>query len=86
MTMEQAVCGVYGPMAPRPGAEERMWSAIDRKLGGKAKEIQICVHRRKHSRARLLLAAAAVLALVLVSVFFLRDRFASGQSYLQYCV
>lgn len=76
MTMEQAVCGVYGPMAPRPGAEERMWSAIDRKLGGKAREIQICVHRRKHSRARLLLAAAAVLVLVLVSVFFLRDRFA----------
>ena len=32
MTMEHAVRSVYGSMKPLPGAEERMWQAIDEKL------------------------------------------------------
>ena len=72
MTMEHAVRSVYGSMKPLPGAEERMWQAIDEKLKGKGNRIQIKLRPRRSKRP-LLLTAAAILALVLVTAAVIRQ-------------
>lgn len=72
MTMEHAVRSVYGSMKPLPGAEERMWQAIDEKLKGKGNRVQIKLRPRRSKRP-LLLAAAAILALVLVTAAVIRQ-------------
>ena len=72
MTMEHAVRSVYGSMKPLPGAEERMWQAIDDKLKGKGNQTQIKLRPRRSGRP-LLLAAAAILALVLVTAAVIRQ-------------
>ena len=67
MTMEAAVKSVFGPMAPPSGAEERIWQAIDKKMNGKAREAEVRFRPRR-PRMPLLLGAAAILAMVLLSL------------------
>ena len=67
MTMEAAVKSVFGPMAPPSGAEERIWQAIDKKMNGKAREAEVRFRPRR-PRMPLLLGAAAILAMVLLSM------------------
>lgn len=71
MTMKQAVQGVFANMGPLPGTDERIWSDIDRKLDGRAKEIRVEFRRRKRSAVTVLLIAAA-LALLLFGPYLLR--------------
>ena len=73
MTMEQAVKSTFGAMGPLPEAEDRMWQSIDEKLGGKAKQVQIGVRRRRRTPWKgFALAAVAVLAVLAVSVAVLQ--------------
>lgn len=71
MKMEDKVRSVYEPMRPLPGGEDRMWTAIDRALDGKAKNVQIRVQPRRQI-LRPVLVAAALLLLLAVSFTVLR--------------
>ena len=71
MTMEAAVKSVFGPMGPTPGAEERIWKAIDKGLHGRAKAAEVRFRPRR-AKKPLLIGAAAILALVLLTAAVIR--------------
>ena len=71
MTMETAVKSVFGPMGPTPGAEERIWKAIDKGLHGRAKAAEVRFRPRR-AKKPLLIGAAAILALVLLTAAVIR--------------
>ncbi|MBQ3276355.1 MAG: hypothetical protein IJH47_04765 [Oscillospiraceae bacterium] len=71
MTMEAAVKSVFGPMGPTPGAEERIWKAIDKGLPGRAKAAEVRFRPRR-AKKPLLIGAAAILALVLLTAAVIR--------------
>ncbi len=67
MKIEEEIRGIYGPIKPLPGGEDRMWIAIDRALDGKAKDVQIQL-RPHRVKLRPFLTAAAVIVLLLMSL------------------
>ena len=71
MKIEKEIRDAYGPIKPLPGGEDRMWIAIDRALDGKAKDVQIQLRPHRKS-LRPFLTAAAVIALLLMSLALLR--------------
>ena len=71
MTMETAVKSVFGPMGPTPGAEERIWKAIDKGLHGRAKAAEVRFRPRR-AKKPLLIGAVAILALVLLTAAVIR--------------
>ena len=72
MKIEEEIRGIYGPIKPLPGGEDRMWIAIDRALDGKAKDVQIQL-RPHRVKLRPFLTAAAVIVLLLMSLALLRS-------------
>ena len=71
MKIKEEIRSAYGSVKPLPGGEDRMWIAIDRALDGKAKDVQIQLRPHRKS-LRPFLTAAAVIALLLMSLALLR--------------